>query len=229
MQRFVTTLAALTLSATAAFAGGRVTPVEPIVQPPAPAAQAFNWTGAYAGLGIGAIRQSDTARNGPGFVLAPARGGQVSGLLGYNWQGAGPLVLGAEVMIAGGSVRGSAPCANPAFVCATSMGTTAALRLRLGMAQDRTLVFVTAGLARAEIRHSTEAQPFPGLTAVSLGRNGVTMGIGVEQAMAQGWNLRGEIEGYRFRSGTYTLDFGSDYSASRGVATAARLTLVRRF
>jgi len=189
---------------------------------------AFNWTGGYAGVGIGYLRQRDTER-APGFVLAPARGAQLSALIGYNWQGAGAFVVGGEMMVAGGSVRGNVPCGNPAFNCATRVGSTAALRLRLGVANDRTLVFMTAGVARMSVTHSTELQPVPGLTSVTVGRNASTVGVGIEQAMMNGWNIRGEVEGYRLRAGTYILDNNLNYSPPRGRASAARLTLVRRF
>lgn len=227
MNKLAAAFALLSLGATAAHAGGRIVPIEPPVIPPAPPA-AFNWTGAYAGLGIGMLRQSDTPEIGT-RVLAPARGAQLSALLGYNWQGAGAFVLGGEVMIAGGNADGAEPCANAAFSCATDIGTTAALRLRLGVAQDRTLFFVTAGVARMSVTHSTELQPAPGLTSVSVNRNAATFGIGVEHAMLNGWNVRGDLEAYRLRSGTYTLDNALNYNATRGTATAARLTLVRRF
>lgn len=228
MKSTLAALAVVVATSSAALAGGNVVPVDPIVPPPPPA-PVFNWTGGYAGLGIGMLRQSDTAAGGAPFVLAPARGGQVSALLGYNYQGAGAFVIGGELMVAGGSVDGAEPCANPVFECATDVGSTAALRLRMGVAQDRTLFFVTAGVARMSVTHSTELQPVPGLTSASVNRNATTFGIGAEHAMTNGWNIRGDLEAYRLRSGTYILDAGGNYSASRGTATAARLTLVRRF
>jgi outer membrane immunogenic protein len=230
MKRICTALTALVVGVSPALAGGYgVAPTEPVVHTQVHAAPAFNWTGGYAGLGIGMMRQSDTALNGPAFVLAPARGSQLSGLLGYNYQGAGAFVFGGELMVAGGSVDGAEPCDNASYECATDVGTTAALRLRMGVAQDRNLFFVTAGVARISVTHSTEQQPSPGLTSVTVNRNATTFGIGVEHAMLNGWNIRGDLEAYRLRSGTYPLDFGLDYSTSRGTASAARLTFVRRF
>lgn len=228
MKRFCIAAALLALTTSAGLAGSLADPpVEPMVPAPAPQ-PAFNWTGAYAGLGLGLMNQRDTAPPG-GFVLAPARGGELSALIGYNWQGDSAFVFGGEAMIATGRVRGAEPCSNPVFECRSSVGSTAALRLRLGVAQDRTLFFITAGVAQMSVTHSTELQPSPGLTSVRRGRSAATLGIGIEHAMAGNWNIRGDIETYRLRGGTYILDNNLDYSPARGNATAARLTLVRRF
>lgn len=227
MKTHIAAALALILSTSAGLAGSFTEPpVDPVVPTPAP--PAYNWTGAYAGVGIGYLRQRDRSP-GASFVLSPTNGAQLSALIGYNWQGTGPLVVGGEAMIAGGRVRGSGLCSNTAFTCSSSVGTTAALRMRIGVAQDRTLFFMTAGLAHMSVTHRTERQPDPGLTSVTRSRGAWTVGLGVEHAMMNGWNIRGDVEAYRLRGGTYILDNNLNYSPRRGQATAARLTLVRRF
>ena len=229
MKQVLAALALISMSATGAYADSKMDLAPKRVVSPPPVVATYNWTGAYAGLGLGYLRQSDTQFS-PTRILAPARGAELSVLLGYNFQGATPLVFGGEIMLAAGSVKGDEPCANPAYTCASEVKTTAALRGRVGFAQDRTLFFMTAGVAKMSVTHSTDNSPaLPGLTSVSDNRTALTLGLGVEHAMMNGWNIRGDVEGYRLRGGNYTLDAGLNYSPPRGTAIAARVTMVRRF
>lgn len=223
------TLTALALvAATGAAQAGSYTPVPvepPVIAPEAPAR--FDWSGAYAGVGLAYARATH-------FALAPvpadafpaSTGWMGSVLLGYNWQGAGPLVVGGELMLSAGQVEGSAPCPNPVSVCTSSMNNLAAARLRLGYAHDRTLVFMTAGVASASVRY-TGTSPLISV-ADSARVNGWTVGLGIEHAMANGWNLRGDLEHYRFRTADYTFT-GEPPFSTRTRANVVRLSLVRRF
>jgi outer membrane immunogenic protein len=215
------------VAATGAAQAGSYTPVPvepPVYTPEAPAR--FNWTGAYAGLGLayGRARHTLTAGGAPN-AFPDGRGGMASVLLGYNWQGAGALVVGGELMLSAGRMNGSGPCPNPLSVCTSSVGNLAAARLRLGVAQDRTLVFMTAGLASASVRYTATSALIS--VADSARVNGWTVGLGVEHAMANGWNLRGDLEHYRFRAANYTFP-GEPFTA-RARANVVRLSLVRRF
>ena len=58
--------------------------------------------------------------------------------------------------------------------------------------------------------------------------NGWTVGLGIEHAMANGWNLRGDLEHYRFRTADYTFT-GEPPFSTRTRANVVRLSLVRRF
>lgn len=225
MKSALAALALLAATSTAALAGGTVVPVEPPVIPPA-VEPAFNWTGAYAGLGIGHVRGEHTYPVTP-TLFPDSRGWALSGLVGYNWQGSGPLVVGGELMLSGGRVSATAPCTNPAFDCTSRIGSMAAARLRVGVAADRTLFFVTAGVARANIRISSLELATDTLRTSSHSVNGTTLGIGIEHAMLNGWNVRGDLEAYRFGDIDVTL-LGTFPDVSNR-ATAARLTLVRRF
>jgi opacity protein-like surface antigen len=211
----------------AALAGGNVVPVEPVVIAPAPA-PTFDWSGAFAGfgLGYGQARHRSVAPL-PAGAFPASRGAVGSLLMGYNWQGAGRLVLGGEVMLSGGRMHGAARCPDPVATCTSTLGTMAAARVRLGLALDRTLVFATLGAATAEVRY-TAASPVLGDAA--RGRvNGWTAGLGIEQAMTNGWNLRGEIEHYRFGTGRYSFPVLPASVRTRTEANVVRLTLVRRF
>lgn len=212
------------VAATSAFAGGRVVPVDPPLIPPAPP-PAYNWTGGYAGLGLGFGNASATLTGIPPTTFPSARGVVGSALLGYNWQGAGAFVLGAEAMLSAGRIRGTATCPNPAFDCTARLDNMAAARLRMGVAQDRTLFFVTLGAATATQRFEGTNGVITDVTSARV--NGWTAGIGIEQAMANGWNLRGDLEHYRFGSANHVIT-GNPFTA-RTRANVARISAVFRF
>jgi outer membrane immunogenic protein len=95
----------------------------------------------------------------------------------------------------------------------TNVRSLASLRGRVGFAADRTLVFLTAGPAIGNVRHEAV-----GLDSVRIVRNanGVVVGVGVEHALANGWNLRGDLEHYRFRSRDFTTGGATSPASARG-------------
>jgi len=223
MRKFALAAGALALSTTMAVAGSLApTPVEPRVYVPAPVAHTHNWTGGYIGLSLNYGRSSHSVP-GPG-ILPNATGFGGGALAGYNWQN-GDLVFGGEV--AGNLTRmnGRADCANPAFTCRTRVNNVISGRLRAGVAMDNTLLFATAGVASASIRHSTR---FGGVTFADTNRtNGLMVGVGIEHAFAGGWNLRGDLEHYRFRRQNFALDV--PYDNVRASMNMARISAVLRF
>ena len=219
-------VAALSLAVgTAAHAGGRtVVAADPvIVAPPAPVR--YSWAGAYVGLGLGYAQNSFSFGGIAAGTFPSASGPVASLLLGYNGQGSGALVVGGEVMLSTGRVRGATPCPNPAFACSSSLDNLAAARLRLGYSQDRTLLFVTLGAAAGteRFRATNGVTTFDSSARVS----GWTAGIGVEHAMRDGWHLRGELEHYRFRRANHLV--GATPFTSQSRTNVVRLSLVRRF
>jgi outer membrane immunogenic protein len=218
--------AALTLGAGAAHAGGRTVVVaDPvIVAPPPPAA--YSWAGAYAGLGLGYGQSSFSFTGIPAGTFPSASGPMASLLLGYNWQGTGPMVIGGEIMLSTGRVRGSAPCpGGPAFTCSSELENLAAARLRLGYAQDRTLLFVTLGAAAGSERFEATNGVMTASSSTRL--SGWTAGIGIEHAMRDGWHIRGDLEHYRFRRANH--QFGPTPFTSQNRTNVVRVSLVRRF
>lgn len=214
---------AMALGATAAMAAG---PTPVVVEPQvyvAPPAPTHNWTGGYIGLSLNYGRSSHATE--PGFLLPNASGFGGGALAGYNWQ-TGDLVLGAEV--AGNLTRmnGTEPCANPAWTCRSHVNNVVSARLRAGVAMDTTLLFATAGVASASIRHSTTS-PADVLFTDTNRTNGLMVGVGFEQAFAGGWNLRGDLEHYRFRRTDFALDI--PYNGVRATMNMARISAVLRF
>lgn len=222
MKRFALSAGALVLSTSMALAGSLApVVVEAPVYTPAPVAT-HNWTGGYIGLSLNYGRSAH-AVPGPG-ILPRAAGFGGGALAGYNWQ-SGDLVFGAE--IAGNLTRmnGVADCANPAFTCRTRVNNVISGRLRAGVAMDNTLLFATGGVASASIRHSTT---IGAVTDADTNRtNGLMVGVGLEHAFAGGWNLRGDLEHYRFRRQNFALDV--PYNNVRATMNMARISAVLRF
>ncbi len=212
---------ALALStATAATAGnlGPVT-VDPVVPTPAiPAPVMYNWTGGYAGLGLTYGQATHNQATLPGF-WPDGRGWGLSGLAGYNWQSGG-AVYGIEGHLGASRMRGSTDVGG--VTVNTDLNALASIRGRIGVAQDRTLLFVTAGAATGRLNHTAV-----GIDSETRSLNGAVVGVGFEQAMG-GFNLRGDLEHYRFSGRDFTTT-GAAFPDVRTRANVARLSAVFRF
>jgi outer membrane immunogenic protein len=187
----------------------------------------YNWSGFYIGVNVGGDwrRDSWVESIDPGTHLGdPANLAAVSaagtgntngqgrfiggGQVGYNWQGAGsPWVVGVEADISGiGSRSMSTTAFLPANVPATftisesnNSNWLATFRGRVGYAFNRSLVYVTGGLAVADIRQSSTysdtivGAPVPPTTGGRDGvRAGYAIGAGWEQAFADNWSVKFE-------------------------------------
>jgi len=134
----------------------------PYVQPVA----AFSWTGFYiggnAGYGWGSTDYGD-----PGGFTAGVQAG-------YNYQFAGPFVLGVETDINYSGMSGSG----------IGLGYFGTIRARAGWAMDRFLVYGTGGFAYGQADAN-----FFGLTS-SANPTGWTLGLGAEYAVDRNWSAR---------------------------------------
>lgn len=141
----------------------------------------FNWTGFYIGVHGGyAWASSD------GIDL---QGGFLGGQVGYNWQAVGsPWVFGIELDSAWADLGRTDTFATAAgtITAATRAHYMGSLRPRIGYAWDRTMLYVTGGLAWVNNR-ITVSGTVGGFTA-SLSDNqthlGGAIGVGVEHAFA---------------------------------------------
>jgi outer membrane immunogenic protein len=182
-----------------------------------PAVAAFSWAGCYVGVeGGGAFGRSRVDMVPAAFPQAAVFGNPLTprfdvsgGLLGVeygcNQQIGSNWVVGLEGDISWTNKKGSSFETAP---LATALGfntlkdetsetwiTTA--RLRFGYTWDRTLVFVTGGLAAAGVQ-STLTVPVPGFP-ISNGvypethtQFGWTVGGGIEYAFLNNWSLKAE-------------------------------------
>jgi len=200
----------------------------PLVSPAV--APGFSWTGFYIGVNGGyafggrdSVLVNETvagvpfvAGTWPGFgTFGDLRlsGGFGGGQIGYNWQ-MGSWLLGFEADIQGAGIRSSQSVTLP-YIVAPSTITIASssrvdwfgtVRARAGWAFDRTLLYVTGGLAYGNHRYSVNMTDTPGFLAAinsNTTRVGFAVGGGAEWALGQNWTVKAEYQ--YINLGRYTL------------------------
>lgn len=174
--------------------------------PQAYVAPAYSWSGFYLGGQVGYARDTTKSQlqTPAGNVLATwndTAGGVIGGAYsGYNWQ-LGVLVLGLESDVEGSNLnKATGPVIG--LYSGSKLAWQASLRTRIGFAVDRTLFYVTGGLADAGLGHTL----YDAGHSVSFNTNrlGYTLGGGVEYAVTN--NLVSRID-YRY------TDFGTGNNA----------------
>jgi outer membrane immunogenic protein len=236
MQKFalaISILAASSVTAMAADISPRYTKAPAIVAGPA-----YSWTGFYAGANIGYGVAADASRldafvnpvigfdNLESYKISPA--GFLGGVqVGANWQ-TGLWVFGLETDFQGTSQRDSV-CV---FICSTdgTVGATVSQKLRwfgtargrAGVAVDRSLLYVTGGLAYGRVETSVNEVDGP-LTAASISetKTGWTAGGGIEAALAG--NLTAKIEYLYVDLGSQTLSFIDAAGPPGAITTTAAM------
>lgn len=213
-------IAALTAGfATTALASGPVAPI-PYV-PPVIAPITYDWSGAYVGVGL-AYTSARSSSSFAGVSLPTATGASLGVLAGYNWQ-RGNTVMGVEAALNFSDISGSNTCGlGLPLGCTVRINNFAALRARLGVAMDRTLLFVTAGYATDERAYTFS----PPVITDNVRFNGPVIGVGVEHALSNSWTVRGDLEHYFFGSEPTTIPLIGTVSASTSLL---RFSIVRRF
>ena len=240
-----TLLAAVaTFAATSAFAADL--PVRYNKAPPPVAVQVFSWTGFYIGGHIGgASARHDSAQiadptDGVDFHDYP--GGRETGVFGgvqagYNWQ-FNNVVLGIEGDVGFLGIRGQRTLpaigvVDDGSVSTVRYGAYGVIAGRLGLAFDRSLLYVKGGAAFAEIRNRSFEIGDGGVGIefdedhrVSKTHTGWALGAGYEYAFAPNWtgkieylhmdfghvsttNLEGDV--IRFRNEVDTVKVGFNY------------------
>ena len=181
--------AASGLQAQAADLGSPRTPIAAAVVSPA-----FNWTGFYLGANVGYGVANTNLNPLTGGFLPGSGGGLVfGGQFGYNYQ-FNSFVIGAEADLGYFRVNRSA-FQNPTRTTWQTSG-DASVRLRAGVAVDRTLFYATGGLAFADLRiFAAHNGVIPVGGAERQTRVGWPLGAGIEHALTQNWTVRGE---YRY-------------------------------
>jgi outer membrane immunogenic protein len=185
-----------------------------------PAAQTYNWSGCYVGVnGGGAESGSDfTTTVGNGTHLTPANtalveeGGTGSanspnflggGQVGCNWQN-GTFLYGLEgdadyFRSTPQFINGTATLADgvTTFTLSQTLTTNylATVRPRLGVAADRNLFYITAGVAftKASYTQGYVDAAVPAGTGLATGSKslvGWTAGVGWEYAWTDNWTFR---------------------------------------
>jgi outer membrane immunogenic protein len=199
---------------------------------------AYNWTGLYIGANGGygwgrnenvVVTETSTAApfNGGPFVSGTWPGvgtfgardmtGGFGGLqLGYNLQ-AGSIVYGLEADAQWGGIKGNSAATLPYIVAPNTISVAtngnldwfATIRGRLGVALDRSLLYVTGGVAFGQAKYSLAMTDTLGFIAAGNANSkstGWVLGAGWEFGLAPQWTLKAE---YQY------LDFGSTTLAAR--------------
>lgn len=159
-----------------AFAGGLTAPIEePVVYAePAPVlAPSADWGGGYVGAQVGF---GDVNSNGAGLDGNGAIGGVHAGYL----MDFGQFVTGAELSYDSSNIDlGGA---------GDTLDSVARLKLIGGYDLGRTLVYGSAGVARASAT----------VGGADLSDNGYFVGLGADYALTDQWTLGGEVMAHRF-------------------------------
>ena len=176
MKRAAIFLATAALAAPA-FAGGpvEVAPEPVVVAEPAPVLDyGSDWSGFYAGAQLG---DADVDSNGAGLDGNGATGGVHAG---YRWD-MGKTVLGVEADWDKTNVDLGAAGTD-------SLDSIARLKVQAGYDAGPTLIYATAGAARAKAT----------IGGADLSENGWSLGAGATYAINDQWTLGGEVMTNRF-------------------------------
>ena len=208
-------------------------------------APAFSWTGTYVGANVGGIWGTfgfnpATMNNLTGVVTAPGgvsvnNSSIIGGVqAGYNWQ-VGQWVLGIEQDVQFTSLKQTVAFAGPAgfFVAGDAMSVKtdylSATRAKLGMAWDRTLLYVAGGLETGEfdvsstyVTRGAGGSPALGFTDSNKMHFGYTIGGGVDYAVTNNVSLG--VEYRYFDVGTETYNLGA-FTPAGGAAQTVTSTV----
>jgi outer membrane immunogenic protein len=178
----------------------------PYTKAPQPAAQAFSWTGVYAGGNIG-YGWGTTSFDGSNTSLNPS-GVNGGGQVGYNYQ-IDHFVLGAEADFQGADHHDGVSAGGLGLNASLEAKSDwyATIRGRVGWAFGQFLPFVTGGIAFADSKLDINATGTGGAFTGSASHTltGYAVGGGLEYAITNNWTIRGEYLHLGFDDNTYNL------------------------
>jgi outer membrane immunogenic protein len=190
-------LAALVLATAPAMAADLNDPYEPVAPEVYATSTTYNWTGPYAGIGLGwqwglthgvfGGHSSDIDTDG--FA------GSLYG--GYNFQVTPNVVLGGEADVTWADLQGDKSISGTTFKTRTDW--EGSIRARGGVSFDRVLAYGTGGIAFANQKITNESNG----ADRSEGNVGWTVGGGVEGAVTDNIIARGEYLYQSFGKQTY--------------------------
>lgn len=184
-------LAALSASAQAADLAAPRMPIAAAVVAPA-----FSWTGFYGGLNVGlGVVNTNLSALTAGDLASSATALVAGGQVGFNYQ-INNIVVGIEGDLGYFGTRRTGAQINLGAITAQNFWRTswdASIRARLGLAMDRTLFYVTGGVAFADLRvGAMDITNNVLLVEERQNRTGWTVGAGIEHAITPNWTVRGE-------------------------------------
>jgi outer membrane immunogenic protein len=186
MKRFTVAACAAVLAvamATPSIAADIVAP-RPIYKGPAYVAPVFTWSGFYVGLNAGyGFGTSSWSGGGLGTGGFSTNGWLIGGTLGYNLQ-TGNWVWGLETDLDWSGIKTDGNCSRGSN-CEVKNDWLGTTRLRLGLAMDRWMPYLTGGAAYGGVKADVNGNPGSSDT-----RFGWTVGGGVEYAFASPWTAK---------------------------------------
>jgi outer membrane immunogenic protein len=203
----------------------------------------FTWAGPYIGLDVGYAWRRDknteytNAGVADGWSASSKPKGMLGGLYaGYNFQ-YNSIVYGIEGDIEATDIKGTgyyslngaAPITDHIRSKTDFQGS---LRARLGLAAfDRTLIYVTGGVAFADLSHTYQLGLAGASVRSSSTKAGWTLGAGLEYAITNNWIVRGE---YRYTSygkstNNSTPLYGNNVQRHRITDNAVRVGIAYKF
>jgi outer membrane immunogenic protein len=211
----------------------------PVAAPP-PAVVAWDWTGPYIGVNVGAAKHRTSfydlgdptccqlAFRNPDFFTSNQWRPTVGGQAGYNWQ-FGNVVAGVEADLnwiekSHNTIPADFFLGTPVFANAR-MNWFATVRGRVGLAFSNSLFYVTGGLAAARISESWGLVDRTPYFSYDETKTAWTFGGGVEHMLTKNWTVRAEALHADFGSSPIQTitGFGGNY---QGKFTNS-LTMVR--
>jgi outer membrane immunogenic protein len=199
MKRLLLAASLVAISAPAFAADIR--PVTKAPPMPAPMAQVYNWTGFYIGGHVGgAFAGSDAFGNNNGRFLG---GGQV----GFDYQFAPNWVVGIEGQYSwlGGGNNNNGLAFVPAGLATLDNRGIGSVTGRLGYAWGPVLLYGKGGYAVVDRDLSVTQAGVPvAYTTSGRGKDGYTVGAGLEYMFAPNWSAKAEYQYYDFGKTTFT-------------------------
>ncbi len=183
----------------------------------AASADEYNWGGAYGGVVVGATAfKTDTVDDGQWVDGAFANSedqASVGLTAGYNWQLSKNFVVGIEADISSGAENSETTDDYGAANWKNEWNWLATVRGRAGLAVDRTLVYVTGGVAIADAEYSAwevTSHSNPERASWDGKLTGLVAGAGVEHALTENMSFKAEYLYVTMpkESACWTLDGG---------------------
>jgi len=200
------------------FAGGSAVAADLPAKAPyykAPPAAYYNWSGFYIGVHAG-VAWADVDWGNVSLTGEPVRTSDQSwlagGHVGYNYQ-IGSIVFGVEGTISGTDLSDTFKSkVNPAVTYTSEIDWIATAAARLGVAWDRSLIYVKGGGAWAHLTTSGLNPPIADAFSLDGTRSGWVVGGGVEFLVTNNFVFGVEYNhidlGSFDRSGTTKLGLG---------------------
>ena len=223
MMTFIRGLGAVVFGAaisSSAFADGlpRGGSIKDVPAGPTCGTSAYNWNGAFAGVQLGTANYRSNVAIEDVLGITSQReetGFTIGGVVGYNWQKCN-TVFGIEAEFNwtdvergwGLNLAGVGLGAGPLFTARSSMDWYGALKMRSGFAFDNLLLYLTGGIAFANIEHRG-ADTVTGNAFTfnnSDTRWGWVVGAGTEYALTSRISWRSEATYTRFEDQNFNLN-----------------------